>query len=92
MTVSDERDQLQSGACSDDYLTPAEEPCVPGGGDIDCSDLVQWGVGHVEVVGEDVYAMDNDQDGIACESNIPQQPLRSVKRSRAWRLSVSRSP
>lgn len=44
---------------------------MPGGGDLDCALLNSWGVSDVRVVGLDVYDLDTDGDGIACERDIP---------------------
>lgn len=54
-------DPARSGtaACSANY-----EPCVPEGPDLDCPEIGF----RVEVVGTDVYGLDRDRDGIACET------------------------
>lgn len=63
----------QSESCSSEYATPTGQPCVPGGGDLDCADLPQWGIGGVVVVGQDVYGFDPDGDGTACETSVPAE-------------------
>jgi hypothetical protein len=43
-----------------------EGACVPTGhGDVDCADVHET---DVQVVGEDIYGLDGDGDGTACES------------------------
>lgn len=43
---------------------PSYEPqCLPVGRDVDCGELS----GSVRVVGQDVYRLDRDGDGIGCE-------------------------
>jgi len=46
-------------SCDSNY-----EPCVPVSEDVNCSELTT----QVVVTGEDVYQLDRDGDGIACES------------------------
>jgi hypothetical protein len=46
------------GACNSNY-----SGCVPEKSDIDCADLNM----QVEVIGADVYSLDRDRDGHACE-------------------------
>jgi len=45
--------------CDENY-----NPCVPKSEDINCSDLSN----QVKVTGQDIYQLDRDGDGIACES------------------------
>lgn len=49
--------------CSSNY-----EPCVPVDTDVNCSDLGF----QVQVIGEDIYGLDRNGDGLGCESYGPQ--------------------
>lgn len=49
--------------CSTNY-----EPCVPVDTDVNCSDLGF----QVQVIGEDVYRLDGNGDGLGCESYGPK--------------------
>jgi hypothetical protein len=50
---------------------PNYSGCVPIASDVDCAggkgDGPAYVQGPVRVIGEDVYRLDNDHDGIACE-------------------------
>ncbi len=49
-----------SNNCSPNY-----SPCVPGNhGDVDCGDLPG---SNYHVIGEDIYGLDRDGDGVACD-------------------------
>jgi hypothetical protein len=51
--------------------TPGYEPCVPVCSDVDCAGGTGNGPcyvrGPIRVTGEDVYDLDRDGDGVACE-------------------------
>ena len=49
------------GGCNSNYAGA----CIPTGPDVDCGDL---SAKRFQVVGQDVYRLDADKDGIACES------------------------
>ena len=57
--------------CDTNYAVPDGTPCVPGPGDYNCNQLARWGVAHITVVGVDDHFLDNDGDGVACESGVP---------------------
>ena len=50
---------------------PSYSPCVPMASDVDCSGGGGNGpvyvVGPIRVIGPDVYRLDDDKDGVACE-------------------------
>lgn len=46
---------------------PNYSGCIPVAGDVDCADLEQ----AVQVIGDDIYQLDSDNDGIACETLDP---------------------
>lgn len=50
---------------------PSYEPCVPSASDVDCAggsgNGPAYASGTVNVVGPDVYDLDRDGDGVACE-------------------------
>jgi hypothetical protein len=50
---------------------PNYEPCVPVASDVDCAggsgNGPEYVTGPITVVGVDVYDLDRDGDGIACE-------------------------
>jgi hypothetical protein len=48
---------------------PNYSGCVPVAGDVDCADLDQ----AVQVTGRDIYQLDRDSDGIACETLDPAE-------------------
>ncbi|WP_350279146.1 G5 domain-containing protein [Kribbella sp. HUAS MG21] len=56
----------QSGGCDPNY-----SGCVPIASDVDCSggsgNGPEYVAGPVRVIGSDVYRLDSDDDGIACE-------------------------
>ena len=56
----------QAGECDPNY-----SGCVPIASDVDCSGGTgngpEYVAGPVEVVGSDIYRLDADHDGIACE-------------------------
>ncbi len=59
---SDSGGAISSGDCDPNY----EGACVPTGyGDVNCADVIGT---DFYVVGEDIYGLDGDGDGIACES------------------------
>lgn len=72
----------QRSSCSIDYATPPGQPCVPGGGDLRCSDLATWGISEVRIVGQDVYGFDADHDGKACETSVPAKVTEFGKATR----------
>lgn len=45
---------------------PNYDPCIPNSGKITCKSL---GINNIRVIGVDVYGIDKDNDGIACEKN-----------------------
>jgi hypothetical protein len=45
---------------------PNYDPCVPNIGKVTCKSL---GIKNIRVIGVDVYGLDRDKDGIACEKN-----------------------
>lgn len=59
--------QAEQGGCHPSY----EGKCVPMASDVDCAggggDGPAFVEGPVRVVGRDVYRLDSDGDGIACE-------------------------
>lgn len=58
-------DNSTTTVSSDTTCSPDYDPCVPDVSyDLDCSDVGE----EVEVVGYDVYGLDGDNDGWACES------------------------
>ena len=50
---------------------PNYDPCVPIAEDVDCAggkgDGPAYVEGPVTVIGEDIYGLDRDKDGIGCE-------------------------
>jgi hypothetical protein len=54
------------GECDPNY-----DPCVPVASDVDCAggkgNGPEYVYGPVTVIGDDVYGLDRDQDGIGCE-------------------------
>ncbi len=47
-----------------------ERACIPPNGeDVDCPEVAENGPETFSVVGPDVYGLDGDRDGIACESS-----------------------
>ncbi|MGQ3191633.1 hypothetical protein [Neoaquamicrobium sediminum] len=54
--------------CDPNYENP---PCVPIASDVDCAGGSGNGPAYVEgpvvVIGEDIYGLDRDNDGIGCE-------------------------
>jgi len=64
----DDLPQFGRAACH-----PSYEPCVPIVSDVDCAGGSTDGpvyTGEVTVVGEDVYNLDRDGDGIGCEGSV----------------------
>jgi hypothetical protein len=54
------------GSSSDATCDANYSGCVPAdAGDVNCTDLSD---SDIEVIGEDIYGLDRDGDGIACES------------------------
>ena len=50
--------------------TPGYKPCIPVGPDVDCRNGQGDGpryTSRVEVFGDDVYGLDRDGDGLACD-------------------------
>lgn len=45
---------------------PNYTPCLPIVSDLDCADIRAMGLGPVTVIGKDVYRLDGDGDGKAC--------------------------
>lgn len=69
MPQAPSRPSITGFNCDPNYSTPSGVPCVPAQfGDFNCRDLAQWGVSSISVVGQDVYSIDNDGDGHACEA------------------------
>lgn len=60
--------QQQGSNCDSNY----EGPCVPIARDVDCEggsgDGPEYVSGPVYVVGNDIYRLDNNNDGVGCES------------------------
>jgi resuscitation-promoting factor RpfB len=54
------------GGCDPNY-----SPCVPIAPDVDCAggsgDGPEYVTGPVNVIGEDIYNLDADGDGVGCE-------------------------
>jgi len=54
------------GDCDENY-----DPCVPVAADVDCAsgtgDGPEYVDGPVQVVGDDIYGLDSDGDGLGCE-------------------------
>jgi hypothetical protein len=52
--------------------TPGYRPCIPPGSDVDCAggsgNGPRYVQGPVYVTGPDIYGLDRDGDGVACES------------------------
>jgi len=50
---------------------PSYDPCVPVASDVDCAggngDGPVYVDGPIKVVGPDVYGLDRDHDGVACD-------------------------
>jgi len=55
--------------CDNNYA----EQCVPVASDVDCAggqgDGPAYATGPILVVGDDIYGLDRDKDGVACEQN-----------------------
>jgi hypothetical protein len=49
------------------------EQCVPVASDVDCAggrgDGPAYATGPILVIGDDIYGLDRDKDGVACEPN-----------------------
>ena len=62
---------LASGAALSQECNPNYDPCVPVASDVDCSggggNGPEYVTGPVTVIGYDVYKLDRDGDGKACE-------------------------
>jgi hypothetical protein len=43
------------------------DPCLPVADDLDCTDVRALGLAPVTVIGDDVYELDADGDGLGCE-------------------------
>jgi hypothetical protein len=60
--------QQQGSECDPNY----EGPCVPVDSDVDCASGSGNGPSYVDgpvtVVGDDIYGLDSNNDGIGCES------------------------
>ena len=56
-----------SAACDPNY----GRVCVPVASDVDCAggsgNGPEYVMGPVEIIGDDIYGLDRDGDGIACE-------------------------
>ncbi len=60
--VEGDLEDLPSGECDANY----QGACVPADvGDVDCTEILET---DFDVVGVDVYGLDGDGDGIACQS------------------------
>lgn len=63
----------QENLCDPNY----EEACVPVASDVDCEfgngNGPAYVIGPVRVVGKDIYELDRDGDGIACEIEEKQK-------------------
>lgn len=68
------RQTTTSEGCSDEYRVAPGDPCVPVG-DLDCDELAADGISDVEVVGDDLFDLDRDGDGVGCEGGAS---LRTV--------------
>jgi hypothetical protein len=61
-TASGGAGSAATGKCDPNY----EGACVPTGhGDVNCADVDET---DIQVVGDDIYGLDGDDDGTACES------------------------
>lgn len=62
---------LTTGAAVSQECDPNYEPCVPIASDVDCAGGNGNGpvyvTGPIFIVGEDIYGLDRDGDGKACE-------------------------
>jgi hypothetical protein len=47
--------------------SPSYQPCLPVVSDLDCADVIALGLAPVRVIGPDVYHLDGNHDGVACE-------------------------
>jgi len=56
-----------NGGIVAEECSPHYEPCLPVTDDLNCSDLDS----QVRVVGEDLYNLDRDGNGVGCESLPP---------------------
>jgi hypothetical protein len=60
--------QPQGSNCDSNY----SGACVPIAGDVDCEggsgNGPEYVAGPVTVVGDDIYGLDNNSDGVGCES------------------------
>jgi hypothetical protein len=62
---------LVGGSAFAEECDPNYDPCVPVASDVDCAGGKGNGpayvYGPVTVIGQDVYGLDRDHDGIGCE-------------------------
>lgn len=62
---------LCSTAQAEDVCDPNYDPCVPVASDVDCASGSGNGPAYVEgplrVIGIDIYGLDRNGDGVACE-------------------------
>jgi hypothetical protein len=71
LVVSDLHKPVTLSSAGSSSCTPGYSPCLPPASDYDCEGGSGDGpkyTGYVEVTGSDPYDLDNDGDGVACES------------------------
>jgi hypothetical protein len=60
-----------SAHAKSDTCDPNYDPCVPIASDVDCASGSGNGPAYVEgpvrVIGDDIYGLDRDRDGLGCE-------------------------
>lgn len=66
-TSGDDGGESTTTAAPSPTCHPSYTPCLPLVDDLDCPDVVALGLAPVTVVGEDVYGLDADGDGVGCE-------------------------
>jgi hypothetical protein len=66
------RIRLKTAAGASSNCTPGYSPCLPPASDYDCAggsgDGPKYAHGPIRVAGSDPYKLDNDGDGVGCES------------------------
>jgi hypothetical protein len=71
LVISDLQKPRTLSSAGSSNCTPGYSPCLPPTSDYDCAGGSGDGpkyTGYVEVTGSDPYDLDNDGDGVACES------------------------
>lgn len=61
-------DSTTGPANADPACHPSYVPCLPVVDDLDCDEVRALDAAPVEVIGDDAYGLDADDDGIGCES------------------------